>query len=485
MIKTIPSVLLLFILLILHASTYSSEDTIFIAQTLEKSKLTATIDSLLNDTLFAPSFLGLKIVSLTDGKTIYSRNSHKLFHPASNMKLLTTSTALNLLDSFFLFPTSVSFDGEIQKGVLYGNLYIKGSGDPLFTVKDIDSIVQRIKQAGITSINGNIIGDVTSMDDVFWGEGWMWDDEPEYYEAFISPLTVNGNFVTVKVTPGKSVGDSLSIQIEPPTSFLQIMKNGITSYDTTIKDIHATRPKRNNVITVSGRMFPRDTTQEFEISVWQPEFWFLDLMRERLIFYGISVNGNISLDTVTSSTQFMTITHSLDSVLHFINKLSDNLASELLLKAVGRSKFGEPGTAKKGLDVVLEYLSSIGVDTSLLILADGSGLSFYNQVSPDALVKILEHQYKSKTFKRFLESLPTAGVDGTLTNRLKGTKAENNLRAKTGTISSVSTLSGYVTTANNELLAFSFMSNHYPKQLRDLRKLQDSIIKLLANAKLK
>ncbi|MBI5214332.1 MAG: D-alanyl-D-alanine carboxypeptidase/D-alanyl-D-alanine-endopeptidase [Ignavibacteriae bacterium] len=459
--------------------------TVSHSQTKEEIECIATIDSLLDDSLFAPSFLGLKIVSLRDGRTIYSKNCHKLFHPASTMKLLTTSASLEVFDSVYEFSTVVSYDGKINNGNLNGNIFIKGNGDPLFSVKDIDSIVERIKRIGITSISGNIIGDVTSMDEVYWGKGWMWDDEPEYYQAFITPLTINGNFVTVKCSAGKNDGDILSVKVEPSTTFLQIINNGSTSSDSTLPFVQATRLQKSNIITVNGRMATTDSTTEFQISVWQPELWLLDLLRDRLSANRIAVQGICKLDTITSSQQISKITHPIDSVLHFINKPSDNLASELLLKTIGKQKYGEPGTTKKGLNVILEHLHSLGVDTSSLILADGSGLSFYNQISPDALVKILEHQYRSKTFKRFYECLPTAGVDGTLKNRLKGTKAEGNLRAKTGTISSVSSLSGYVTTDDNTLLAFSFMSNHYPKQLRDLRKLQDTIIELLANTKLK
>ncbi len=451
----------------------------------QEQKLQATIDSLLSDSMFAPCFIGLKIVSLTDGNIIYSENSNKLFHPASNMKLLTTATALYSLDSNYKFTTRISYQGKILQGVLKGDISIKGIGDPLFSVEDLDSLVEKISQSVTKKIEGNIIGDGTVMDDIYWGEGWMWDDEPEYYEAFISPLTINGNYVTVRVSPGMKSGEQLNISIEPQTEFLTIKNEGITSNDTTIPLVLATRPKRENTIIVKGRMSTTDTIKKFEISVWRPELWFLDLLKEKLIKRGIEVQGKCILDTVQNRNEVFSISHSLDSILHFINKPSDNLAAELLLKTIGKEQFGEPGTAEKGLKAVLEYLSSIGIDTSLLILADGSGLSFYNQVSPDAIVKILEAQYKSKTFKRFYESLPAAGIDGTLKNRLKGTKAEGNLHAKTGSISSVSTLSGYITTADAETLAFSFMSNHYPKEHRDIRKLQDTIMDILSNSNLK
>lgn len=445
-------------------------------------ELQHSIDTLLNDTSLIPCIIGVKIVSLHDGKVLYSKNNNLLYHPASNIKLLTTATALALLDSHFTFKTVVYADRAPEDGVLEGNLYIKGFGDPLFVTSDLDSLVIRIKEAGITTIEGNLIGDVTYFDDLYWGAGWMWDDEPEYYEAFITPLTINSNCVTIKVTPGQRKGDTLQYALEPPFPYFTIYNQGKTSSDTIIPPLNVTRLKHENTITINGGLSPKDAEQTFILSIWKPERYFLELLKSKLIEHGMEFDGKLFLDTVRGSFQVAEMSHPLDSVLHQINKPSDNLAAENLLKALAAEKVGTPGTANNGLMLVKSYLSSLGIDTTMMVLGDGSGLSPYNLVSPDAIVSLLQKQYENKvTFKRFLESLPIAGVDGTLKNRMKNSKAFMNVRAKTGTLLGVSTLSGYVTTADSTLLAFSIMTNHYPKELRTLRDTQDKIMELLAN----
>ncbi|HZY10312.1 MAG TPA: D-alanyl-D-alanine carboxypeptidase/D-alanyl-D-alanine-endopeptidase, partial [Bacteroidota bacterium] len=222
----------------------------------------------------------------------------------------------------------------------------------------------------------------------------------------------------------------------------------------------------------------------FSLSVWKPELYFLALLREKLLERGIKVKGNIKLDTLKGSSMLAEIVHPIDSVIHRINKISDNLAAENLLKIIAAETQSPPGTSLIGLRIVKEYLYGISIDTSKLILADGSGMSFYNVVSPDMLTQILQKQYEQKeNFQRFLESLPISGVDGTLKNRMKQTRAEGNVKAKTGTITGVSALSGYVKTADDKLLAFSIMCNHHPAQISVLRDMQDKIMEILSNFK--
>jgi D-alanyl-D-alanine carboxypeptidase/D-alanyl-D-alanine-endopeptidase (penicillin-binding protein 4) len=444
-------------------------------------KLQNTIDKILNDSALVPCIIGVKIVSLEDGRILYSRNNSLLYHPASNTKLLTTATALALLDSQFTFKTLVYAEKAPEESELEGNLYVKSFGDPLFKTSDMDSLIKLIRQAGINKISGNIIGDVTYFDDQYWGAGWMWDDEPEYYEAFISPLTINGNCVDIKVKPGLKIEDSLQYSLEPPIPFFVIQNQGTTSDDTLIPPLTVTRLKHENVITIAGRISPSDTGQTFTLSIWKPEWYFLELLKSKLIEQGIEFEGKLLFDTLRATIQIAKIAHPLDSVLHQINKPSDNLAAENLLKAMSAEKFGPPGNANNGLTLVKIYLASLGIDTTAMVLGDGSGLSPYNLVSPDAIVTLLQQQYENKTvFQRFYESLPIAGVDGTLKNRMKNSKAFMNVRAKTGTLLGVSTLSGYVTTADSTMLAFSIMTNHYPKESRMLRTAQDQIIELLA-----
>lgn len=447
-----------------------------------KSKsLKAQIDSILKDSLLDHCFFGIKIISLDDGKVLYELNSSKLFHPASNMKLLTSAAAINTLKHNYQFKTKLFTDGKLVNGVLHGNLYIIGSGDPLLETNDLDSLFFLLSFQGIKKITGDIVGDVSRFDTIYWGKGWMWDDEPESYSAFITPLTVNGNSIKIFVSPSKIIGYPLSIQTEPVTSFIELLNLGTTTNDTLIPLCQVTRQRGTNKIIINGRLSPDDETKEFNLSIWRPEFYFLTLLKERLKLNGVIVDGNIKLDSIRHSRKgsiFLSeISHPIDSVLHQINKNSDNLAAENLLKTIAAENLGSPGSAENGLLLIKKYLAIEGIDTSKMILADGSGVSWYNAISPDAIVQILQKQYEKKaTFKRFYESLAIAGVDGTLKNRMKGIQ---NVYAKTGSLSGVSNLSGYVRTVDGKLLAFSILCNHFPGEGKILKEMQDNLIKLL------
>ena len=449
------------------------------------SELTTKIDSLLSDPALSSCFLGLRIISLDNGTVLYSKNSNKLFHPASNMKLVTTAAAINALRPEFTFRTVLSSTAKIDNGVVRGDIFIETMADPMFKTEHIDSLVVQLVKKGVKSIKGNIIADTSLFDGLYWGAGWMWDDEPEAYEAFISPLTVNANSILFKFKGGKKQGDAVTFEMVPKVNFYNVVNEAITSSDTSIPKAKVTRPIRTNSFTITGRVAPADTNQSYEVSVWQPEWYYLNLFKSRLETNGITFNGKCKIERFKKGIPLAECSHPLDSVLTLINKPSDNLAAEIMLKTIGREKYGKPGSAEKGLKVVANYLLNCGVDTSQVELADGSGLSFYNELSPDAFVKILKHQYKQKSFSRFYESLPIAGVDGTLKNRMKGTKAERNVHAKTGTISGASTLSGYVTSADSVMIAFSFLSNHFTGEIRHLRIKQDRILELLAGMKLK
>ncbi len=449
---------------------------------ISSSRLPAEIDKVLDDTLLLPAFIGIKIVTADNGAIMYQRNSHKLFHPASNMKLLTTATALRKLGPDYVFKTVVTADTPAENGVLRGNLYISGIGDPLMKTSHLDSLAAELSASGVSRITGDIIGNASCFDDLFWGSGWMWDDEPSTDAAFITPLTVNSNSVVISVTPGRQPGDTVGFSVEPPTEVITIVNEGITSTDTALPEMSVDRVKRDNIVHVKGRMSPGSARQEFPISVWRPELYFLDLLKHCFSAHNVSIAGSMRLDTLHGAHLLGTISHPLDSVLQQINKPSDNLGAENLLKLLAKELRGQRGSTAVGLSIVKSYLFDAGVDTTKIILADGSGLSWYNAISPDAVIHLLSEQYRHKeTFNHFYESLPIAGVDGTLKNRMKGTRAEGNVHAKTGSLTGVSSLSGYVKTADGTTLLFSIMCNHFPGDISALRNAQNHILELLAD----
>ena len=448
-------------------------------------ELHSQIERIIDTTLRHQCVIGVTITSLDDSMILYEKNSDIPFHPASNMKLLTTATGLNVLSPEFEFTNQVFTDGEIKDSVLHGNLAIKGSGDPLLKANDIDSLASLIRGLGIQAITGDIVGDVTYFDVIAWGSGWMWDDEPEAYQPFISPLSLNSNAIEVSVNPGVAEGESLAVALNPPTSYFEIINTAVASSDTLIPWLTVTRQRGTNRIVVQGRIPPKAGPQKFNLSVLKPEMFLLTILKEALTRHGVAIGGSVHVDTIARSFKLASLSHPLDSVLHEIDKVSDNLGAENLLKTIAAEKFRKSGTSANGLRIVKEFLISARIDTTNINLADGSGLSSYNLITPNSIVKLLQYEYANKgTFHRFIECLPIAGVDGTLKNRMKGTRAAMNVRAKTGTLFGASSLSGYVTTADWKLLAFSMMTNHYLGEIGDLRRAQDKIMETLVNLKL-
>ena len=443
-------------------------------------QLRSQIDKILKADELSSGFAGIKVVSLEDGNIIYERNSTKLFHPASNAKLLTTATALAKLPGFH-FRTKLYTDNRIKNETLSGNVYIKGSGDPLLVSADLDSLAGMIEKRGIKSITGNIVGDISYFDTVAWGAGWMWDDEPSSDEPFITPLSVDSNSIHFTIDPGAVEGTKVSYVVEPLTEEISVQCNARTTKDTVGFPLKPNRRKGTNDFTIEGAIAPGATEYKNEYSVWKPELLFLHLFRDDLRKRGIVWHGECIIDTIHQGTLVGEIDHSIDSALIRINKMSYNLGAENLLKALGAEAMGAPGTFQSGLRVVKDYLTQVGIDTTDIILVDGSGVSMYNLFSPADMIRLLRAEYKSRNnFERFYATLPIAGVDGTLKNRMKGTHAEGNVRAKTGSLTGTSALSGYVTTADQKLLAFSIMNNHFPGESKAIREVQNRILELLA-----
>lgn len=442
------------------------------------------IETVLKDSIFKHSFTGIKIVSLRSGKTLYQQNSDKLFRPASNLKLFTTTTALALLGKNFQYKTEVYAD-SVRNGIVRGSLYLKGYGDPLLTSEHLDSLVRMIYRQGVREIRGDLVGDASYFDDTFWGKGWMWDDDPGYFWPYLTPLTVNRNTVSVTATPGIIEGDSVQVALSPATSYVTVVNRAFTSSDTARKlTISRLWKERLNTITVDGTMRPGSNPTSNDLNVWKPEFYTLTILKEKLLANGISVRGALRLDTVRNSQPLAFINHPLDSVIVFINKESSNLGAEYLLKTLGAELKGTPGNADSGIAVMKSYLATMGIDTSAIVFADGSGVSRYNLVTPEAIIKLLiAHRRDPFLFETIWKSLPIAGVDGTLKNRMTNGPAMGNARAKTGNHSDVTALSGFVVNAKGDTLVFSILMNHFPNNSELYRKAQDRIVEILTNCK--
>ena len=440
----------------------------------------------------APMTVGVKVVSPVTGRTLFSRHSDGLFHPASNTKLFTALGVLRTMGPDYRYLTSVFADGDAyaRGDTLHASLYLLGRGDPLLESTHLDSLAAIVAERnGARIIAGDIVVDNAYLDGIPYGEGWMWDDVQYSYSAALNALSVNGNSVRIGISPGAAVGAPLTVRVEPATTSVNFEVQALTAAagDTSAGEplrVERDWPSRSNRIRVTGRLRLSEEERVFYRSVEEPGLYAGNLFRDALQARGIRVTGPVRKGTVPTRARALA-THRSSPVtvaLAHLLKDSSNLTAELLVKTMGRHVTGETGTAADGLAALREVLADyIGLDPAAYRFADGSGLSWYNYVSPDQIADLLTAAYHDAAIGgHFQEALAVAGVDGSLKNRMKDTAAMGNLRAKTGTLTGVSCLSGYVHTLDGEPLVFSIMMNNFVGPASTARRTQDEIGVLLA-----
>ena len=466
------------------------------AHAVTKADIPALIDQALADPALKHGLQGVLIRSLKDDAQLYERNSDLVFIPASNFKLIVSSASLDLLGPDYRMKTALRMTGEVSsKGVLTGDLILVGGGDPVLKRSDLQEMAAKVSRLldgipqdagnalGVKLVIGNVIGDDTRFDDQRLGDGWCWDDEPYYYSAQISGLNLDENVVGVWVRPGAKEGDPAAVEVVPATKYMIVESTCITGAAGSEKHVWVNRERGKNVIRVSGSV-PLDykpTSREEAITMEEPTLFacasFIDLLKAE----GIQVRGRAIIGKTPESARLVAEHESppMSEMLRLLNKPSDNLIAECLLKNLGAAIKGK-GTANAGADAEIEFLTKIGGDVTAVKINDASGLCRSDYVSPKNLVAILKYMYGHKDSKTFIDSLPIAGVDGTLRSRMKSTSAQGNVRAKTGYIGRVSSLSGYVTTTAGEPLVFSIMMNGHLCPNSSATAVQNKIAEALA-----
>ena len=448
-------------------------------------QLQTEIAAVLGDPLLAPSNVGIKVVSVTTGEVLYDAGADKLYHPASTMKLLTAAAALVRLKPNYRFHTSLYADG-VEGVRVRGNAYLKGRGDPLFDIEELAKMVDTLVQSGVKEIDGDIVVDDTYFDDIPKGKGWMWDDGPiGGYYSHQSALTVNHNGVTITVSPSAEIGDPVRLRLDPPTEYLEVLNDAVTvgaSESGTLRVERQTNPVPANVLTISGFMPANQEAMRRRVDIVNPALFCGTLFREALARNGILVQGVVRQGVVPDGVSEIAVHTSLplSLVVRKMNKRSNNLIAELLLKTLGAEVIGAPGTSQKGLHVINEFMSETGIAVTQSALADGSGVSRYNLLSASMLTNLLVRMFQDfSVMPEYVMSLPIAGVDGTLSWRMKDSGAAGVLRAKTGTMRGVTTLAGYAMTVDGEILAFAMLMSHYVGSPNPRRALQDKIGNIL------
>ncbi len=458
-------------------------------------KIRNDLEYIFSDPSFSAAHWGVAVQSTLTGEYFYLRNENKAFMPASNMKLFTTAAGLLGLGPDFRYVTRLLAHGLISsEGVLEGDLIIRGCGDPSLSGRwengKITMAFERwadsLQARKITAITGKIIGDGRYFSDGRIGAGWAWDDLTDYYSAQISALTFNDNCVDIIFMPGDSLGAPARYRLEPNTAYVQIVNRVTTG---SRSKLGFWRDPGSNKIICEGTISQSSKERRDWITVENPAKYAATVLREILLSRGIRVYEEaFEIDELPGylPVEYKTVllaSHTsppLSEIVREINKESNNLFAELLLRTVGRELEGS-GSAEAGEKAAKQLFEPAGITPEQFYAADGSGLSRQNLVSPMSVILLLRYMREQQAGQIYYDSLPVAGVDGTLKGRMRGTAAKGNVRAKTGYIGRVRALSGYVSTRDNELLVFSMIVNNYNVPTGTANHLQDLVCERLAN----
>ncbi|WP_375091018.1 D-alanyl-D-alanine carboxypeptidase/D-alanyl-D-alanine-endopeptidase [Peribacillus sp. RS7] len=439
----------------------------------------------------AGALTGISIRSAKTGEMIYERGAQTRLRPASNLKLLTAAAALETLGEDHVFQTELYINGVQVGHVLQGDVYLKGKGDPTLLEKDFDELAASLKQRRVKLVHGDLIGDDSWYDDVRYSQDLVWSDEQEYYGAAVSALTASPNedydtgTIIVEVTPGEKPGKMATVKLKPETDYVKVINKTKTESVDGNKEIEVERSHGTDVITVTGTIPEHAGVTKEWISVKDPTEYALSLFKKSMRKHGIKVSGERKKGKTPVGADLIATHQSmpLSQLLIPFMKLSNNGHAEVLVKEMGKEAERE-GSWKDGLKVARNLMNGMGLDMQTIIMRDGSGISQVNMVPANEITKLLYAVQEKTWFPAYLNALPIAGdenrmVGGTLRKRMKGTNAAGNVRAKTGTISGTSSLSGYVTTKRGEKIIFSIIVNNFVEE-KGITAIQDRIAVMLA-----
>lgn len=453
------------------------------------SLLRARIDTLVKHNLPRGAAAGICIYDLSAGRTLYEHQADKLSRPASTMKVMTAITALAQPGAMEPFRTELWTTGRVAGDTLRGDLYVVGGFDPEFDEDDLKELIGDLTKRGIRVVDGDIVGDVSMKDSLYWGSGWLWDDAPAAYQPYLSPLMLNKGVLQLSILPDERGLSALVIG--HPSSTYYTIENHTRSRSSAAGPLRVTRNwmENGNHITLQGNV---QTAEGRSFSLFDSGRMFMHVFVERLMEAGIhctavadSTRAGIEaayrfadLPQEGRRTKLAVHETSLQAVLNVMLKESDNLNAEAMLCRAGVLATGgkKRVSAKDGLDAMRTLIRRVGLDPKHYSLADGCGLSHYDYLSPELLVAMLRYAYsRSDIFSPLYKALPVSGVDGTLKYRMGyGTPAFRQVHAKTGSYTGINALAGYLKTADDHWVAFAILTQNVLSG-RQARAFQDAV----------
>jgi D-alanyl-D-alanine carboxypeptidase/D-alanyl-D-alanine-endopeptidase (penicillin-binding protein 4) len=448
--------------------------------------LATDLDALIDRPGHQRATWGISVRSLRTGERLYVRNAGTLLVPASALKIATATAAVAAVGWDFAFTTTVEAAGAIEAGVLRGDLVLRGTGDPSTLGEGgpdiVAALVDALRQRGVTRIEGRVIADDSGVEEPRPGLAWSWDDLGTATGALTGALNATENVARIVVGPGPTAG--AIPRIEPLADDLEmaIANGGLTGAPGTPRTLWVERRPGEAALTLAGSIAVDAAPVTLIVSVGNPTAWVARLVRARLIAAGIAVDGSAldadGLETVPTGERLVSLSsRPLRELVRPMLKRSVNVYGEAIVRlAAGPDSAREMAAAGAA---IRGRLREWGVGEDAVRIADGSGLSRFNLSTADALTGILAAAWDGGA-SPLVGALPVAGVDGTLAERMKGTVAAGNVRAKTGTMTHVRSLAGYVTTADGEPLAFAIIANNFEGPAAGVTATIDAIATRLA-----
>lgn len=448
------------------------------------------LQEIASDSLFANAAVGVRVVRMSDGAVVWEHGDDRPMIPASTMKLLTAATALETLGPAYRFPTWVMVDGEVDvNGVLDGNLYIKGQGDPSMVSERLWRMALDVRLRGIKEVRGSVIFDDSYFQDSTLIPGWTeaddLDEGPTYFPP-LGALSVNYNIAALVVRPTAS-GQAASVEFEAPSPAV-VIEGSIMTGSTRSRywvDIDREVDPASLVATykVKGNVPADEGAKTIYRSLSDPLTNYIGTFQSLLKAQGVKVKGGFKPGLTPTGAKVLLTEYSdpLVDILAQMNKKSNNFMAEQVLRCVGAEKYGLPGTTEKGLRAMKEYLGSAGVKPDGYTITNGSGLSRGTALRPSALTAVLSDMYRNAAVgPEFFTTLSVGGRDGTLAYRFREDGMEGRMRGKTGTLNGVSTLAGYVRAADGEVYAFAFLANDIDGAVSRARRAHERLVATLA-----
>jgi D-alanyl-D-alanine carboxypeptidase/D-alanyl-D-alanine-endopeptidase (penicillin-binding protein 4) len=410
---------------------------------------------------------GVLVESLDRHDRLVDLNSRTLFVPASIAKLVSVATAAEAAGWDYRFETSLFTTGSVSRGTLFGDVLIVGSGDPSIGGRgggDLSEFVAAVKAAGFERIEGRIVGDDDALEEPRPQLSWAWDDLGYTTGALFGALNLAENQTVVTVTPGPAVGGPATVGLAARAAGRPILDRVVTGAPGSVPFVWPEQRPGESQLTIAGSIPVGGQPIQLGISTGNPTLWFASVLRNRLLEEGIAVTGEAAdvddlsppPDRAGATMLFTYRSPTLAEIARPLLKDSINLYGEAFLRL--NAARGSLATNDAALEGLRKRLVTWGVPDGSYQLVDGSGLSRRDAISPDALMTVLERMSNESPF---IDALPIAGTDGSLASRMKGTAAEGNLRAKTGTMSNIRSLAGYVTTRSGEHLGFVIVVNNF------------------------